>query len=1796
MALWKNTQHSFASGQLDALVMGRQDLEKYYSGATLLRNFLVKKQGCVSKRRGTDLVADLGGLNGNDADGNPIGENAMRLVPVADSADEGRYIIISGGVAYTANKDGVLMSDGNRVRKIDEYAAKNDEGRRVSNVGGDDEADDENPITVLHRLSAGRYRRTRFTQKNIQEALDKTEDGDRVVLHGDLLFMDDERPEFRSETFDISDGVASTFAFSDGYWRMTRNGATYAATSSGRTVYDPQFKIGTVTATRTWTYAADGGHKNRSYKASREANSYWWKITATDTAQGDAESVTFAPTEGDSFTATRTGGSAAWSFSDGIAWTMAFANGGWSASRAEQVTATTTGAQADLTVSFTADGVTVTATRTSTSADWTFSDGNAWTLTFASSTWTATRTKTITASQTAATLNFVIDDATIAATRTGATSAWSFSDSLAWTLSNSNGAWTATRTVGSARQSDGANKESNYLASTVTATVDGETVVATNAWKYSDGGAWTPRTSTWLYFDCDGYVTQRATTYWGVDSFTFDKVVNATRKAKQVEFDLNGYDVRFVGRSYFFAQTPNVGVTFKTSRRNARVMVTSNSNCHAMNLGLWSSSIGSSRLGGFAFESGIEWQMNGGSANVLIDIRYAKSVTFNGGTFRDTSENADAQANMFCCADCGSVTVNGGTYDCGLDTGFLRAFSFSNTTVVVNGGEFINKRAYSKDGGSVIFEFRSGAKCTINGGRFDCTGNNFSYQPIGARGETFFETYVTLVRGEFSFSEMPCWSNKHVHPLIDFCHEGSVANAETHDGYSGVKVAGEMDYKWKERRVDVIPYRVVVPYADADIRDLCARQCGDTVFVVHPSYPPAKFWFDEQGELHYEELAFDNTDVYPPVIDAAVMQGQDPKATTRPEEDPSWLSTEQQAELDEFYATHSAEGTMTDAGFSGNEAKGTDGTSNSACTYTATVVIKDAASGKKTTKTCALSFTKTVTKEVTTTYTDGSATGSTDKLITTSGSAQNDASAAVVMVPRTIRYVATYVKDGRESLPSAPVEIDYEMPWANNAVVNITVSKGRNDEEPDYYNLYKDNGSGYGLVGTTNAETYAGGYAVSSLDPYAAYAPILSASSGVTLVSVAELCEKKGWPVSSFMKRLASAPTDYPSSLDGDVGIVLPQSMKDDGIDLPTDASVLEIFLDARVKDAASGSTVLVVSQVAAKVHVEFTMKNEDGIEESGTATATYYPDVTTIHGAYSATVGVPKLMCALEQKTYTLASGEKFLALNLGTGDQSKALEKCVRSILFPNPLAGQKGVTVNRVYVTFDYFYGWDIWSNYRYQGAIHAIRAYEKAPRSMANTTWTTKWNGYTRTSSNSVVLVYSVARVKDEWGDWVDKDNSVTYGVAGGTSGSSVGGNFQDDYITPDMTVTPPVEPKEAHFAAEGGYPRTVGLHNQRLVLASTGSSPSTVWFSRTGDLYSFEPHESVREDDAMELTLAATELPDINHLVDGRELLLLADGGEWTISPISGNALTYKTAQMKLQSSIGSDRTLQPMQIAGEVLFAERGGGGLRAMQYAYGSDSYQSVDLTLPAQSVFLGSRIVSMCYKQRPDSVVECVLADGRVAALVYDKENEVVAWSVHDFGNGWLARQIATPKSVTNGTTETMLLVQNAGGEWQMWKVRDDDPAMTAAKQVVLDGLHVEKDGAEVAEGEVVVDLGDGTSAHGIPVVSEMVTVRPEAKQGDTLQMELKNATECEVRVANGSTFEMKPYAAKDGWRETALEPGRDGTKVTLGEADAKRLMTGLNTRDGRIHLRHSAPWPISILSVSTTYQVEYENGGQK
>ena len=874
------------------------------------------------------------------------------------------------------------------------------------------------------------------------------------------------------------------------------------------------------------------------------------------------------------------------------------------------------------------------------------------------------------------------------------------------------------------------------------------------------------------------------------------------------------------------------------------------------------------------------------------------------------------------------------------------------------------------------------------------------------------------------------------------------------------------------------PYSIGIPYEDGDLAELDTYQSGDTIFIAHKNYPPAKLTFlPDETRLGFEVISFNATAWRRPRISSV-------SETIHPAHDESSVSGS---------TTY-----RTETRFS---------TTSSACTKTTSV------------------------------YKEGT---SSDTLVSSSTS---------TLPVRTVHYVATYVKDGVESAPSNPVSVTYGAPWESGGVVKLSLDRGDNAEEPDFYNVYKKEYTDFGLIGSTlrsaaadpvpevqSVDTQDGETVVS--DPVAAPTGRFNgvALADADMRDVAAPVE--GGVVTDVASRVVGALGEY-SVFRGVGGAMF-------------DTAARFVFGD---QSAASVRTVRIWFDLHELVYVENPatgkVKVYDRVSGSGkgvTVTATYRNRTgSQATATQSATATLPPI-------SYTPEGGEAATAY---TGEVTHYCGE-----FEPGTPAAALRAAIGR-------------------------------EPR-------------YADFVFSSITAARQIVRLDVVCAD--EDDNEVAAALCGVEFGVAreSSSTFEDDYITPDMSLTPPSQ--EASFRGRGNYPSSVGIYQQRLIFAATGNQPATFWMSATGDLYTFAPHPSAREDDALEATLAATEFPNINHIVMGHDIIMFGDGGEWKVAPISGNAITYKTVSATLQSSIGSAKWLKPIVVGNEVVFAERTGMTLRSVSYNYVSDGYDSTDLTVLAGGIFAGNRIERMCYKQHPDSTIVCALRDGTLAALVYMREHEVVAWSRHVLGGGWLAADVATCKALDSDTTDTMLVVRR-DGEWELWGGRPDSHVMTVADQVCLDACRT-MTGAEAAaqgawlDGWVAVDLATGEVASaaaglaaersyavGYPIRSELVTVRPEPSPQDTVQFELKNVKSVEARTISAGEYSVKSLAA--GERVPATKARTpvpvSGGAVARTTADATTLVFGANSGDGRVQIVHEDVWPMSLLQLSVNYEIQ-------
>lgn len=248
----------------------------------------------------------------------------------------------------------------------------------------------------------------------------------------------------------------------------------------------------------------------------------------------------------------------------------------------------------------------------------------------------------------------------------------------------------------------------------------------------------------------------------------------------------------------------------------------------------------------------------------------------------------------------------------------------------------------------------------------------------------------------------------------------------------------------------------------------------------------------------------------------------------------------------------------------------------------------------------------------------------------------------------------------------------------------------------------------------------------------------------------------------------------------------------------------------------------------------------------------------------------------------------------------------------------------------------------------------------------------------------------------------------------TSAQQVTGTIR---VALDSVVSSPANAwtlEAAMWNANDGYPRTVSLHEQRLVAAGSPGYPQTVWMSRTGEYLNFE--QGTKDDDAMSFTISSDQINPIAHIGQVRALIALTYGGEFTLSGGVEKPITPTNIQVKNQSVYGCN-SVRPIRIGNELYFIQRANRKLRAMAYKFETDAYGAPDLSVLAEHA-TESGIVDMAYQQEPESVMWLVRADGVMATVTIDRDQDVVGW----------ARQI------TDGVFESVATIPVADGE-EVW-----------------------------------------------------------------------------------------------------------------------------------------------------------------
>lgn len=444
-------------------------------------------------------------------------------------------------------------------------------------------------------------------------------------------------------------------------------------------------------------------------------------------------------------------------------------------------------------------------------------------------------------------------------------------------------------------------------------------------------------------------------------------------------------------------------------------------------------------------------------------------------------------------------------------------------------------------------------------------------------------------------------------------------------------------------------------------------------------------------------------------------------------------------------------------------------------------------------------------------------------------------------------------------------------------------------------------------------------------------------------------------------------------------------------------------------------------------------------------------------------------------------------------------------------------------------------------------------------------------------------------------------------------------YDDKNIGADTEDTP-IEHKNP-FEGEGNYPSQVFFHQQRLGFAATANRPITIWLSRTGEFESMASSVPPKDDDAIEVTLAATQANKIVWLQPDRNALAFGtEGSEWTLEPSEGVVLTPSTVSFQLQTTNGGEGAVSALSVGGGLLYVQRGSGAVREFAYNYSADKYLGQDLTILSRHIVKDRDITAWAYQQEPYSTLWCVLSDGTFIGLTYMKEQDVIGWHRHTT-EGEVLDMATIPGTPDD---QVWFLVRRSGGVFveRLETFFDSDDLSEAffldsalyysgtaadtfsglghlagrAVQVFADGGTV--DGLTVSEaGELKLKVPASSVLIGLPYTGRLIPNLPEVQtqQGWTLMHNRKilavrvrtyrsmsfmagiegNLSPIVDRHIKGGAFSVRPFFS-------------DGTDLNMetcgGWASESPLVFEVNSAT-----------PLTILAIVTTMEIApYAGGG--
>jgi hypothetical protein len=266
------------------------------------------------------------------------------------------------------------------------------------------------------------------------------------------------------------------------------------------------------------------------------------------------------------------------------------------------------------------------------------------------------------------------------------------------------------------------------------------------------------------------------------------------------------------------------------------------------------------------------------------------------------------------------------------------------------------------------------------------------------------------------------------------------------------------------------------------------------------------------------------------------------------------------------------------------------------------------------------------------------------------------------------------------------------------------------------------------------------------------------------------------------------------------------------------------------------------------------------------------------------------------------------------------------------------------------------------------------------------------------------------------------------------------------IVTSATLTQGKAGGEDAISATRGWPRCGAFTDSRLVMGGLRSLPQTAIASKLGEYFAFASTNQ-RATDAFEFTIDTQDANGIRRIFASETVQLFTASG---VHFLSGGALAAdEPTERRKSGSLGIQLNLTPVELDGGTVYVQKGGRGVRELQYNDNTKRYTPVSLSVRAPSLI--DRPVDIFVRKTgtnfEDEMLGLINWTGVIATFTSLREQNVAAWSRENVRGGMVLAGGADSLARLYLVTE-----REVGGELVRY-VEIEDPSRTLDCSVLVE-----------------------------------------------------------------------------------------------------------------------------------------------